>query len=151
MCRTKSTLAAAAILAFAATRPAMAADGPVRALPRAAPVWSWAGLYLGGHIGAAFGWKDWQTADGILVGFQPFHGAATVGGKIAGSQIGYNWQSNSTVWGIELSGSFADVYGDAKCAIALFLCHTEVDWFGTATARIGFTNDHLLLYVKAGG
>ena len=129
MCLAKSTLAAAAIFAFAATRPAAAADVPVRALQRAAPVWSWAGLYLGGHLGAAFGWKDWQTADGILVGLQPFHAAGAVGGKIAGGQIGYNWQSNSTVWGIELSGSLADVYGDAKCAIALFLCHIEVARF----------------------
>src|SRR5262245_61151140 len=150
MRRAKSTLATAAIFAFAAARAATGADVPVKALPRT-PVWLWSGVYLGGHLGAAFGWKDWQTADGILVGLQQFHAAGAVGGKIAGGQIGYNWQSNSTVWGIELSGSLADVYGDAKCAIALFLCHIEVDWLGTATARIGFTKDHLLLYVKGGG
>src|SRR5262249_285087 len=81
---------------------------------------------------------------------QPFRAAGAVGGRIAGGQIGHNWQTGSTVWGIELSGSLADAYGDAKCAIGLFLCHTEVDWFGMATARIGFTKDHLLPYWKGG-
>ena len=135
---------------------AIAADVPIKApVYKAAPIapaWSWTGLYFGGHFGAAWSKKDWQTADGILAaaGFTPFQAASMIGGKFSGAQVGYNWQIGSWVFGPELSGSWADIYGNAKCGLAQFICNTKVDWFGTATARLGYATDHLLYYVKGG-
>ncbi len=52
--------------------------------------------------------------------------------------------------GGELSGSWADIYGDAKCYIAFFVCNTKIDWFGTATGRVGWADGHVLYYGKGG-
>jgi opacity protein-like surface antigen len=131
--------------------PALAADQPIAARPyAAAAAWNWTGFYFGGHTGDGFGEKDWRRADGFFAASTPFDGKSVIGGGFSGAQVGYNWQTGDWVWGAELSGSLADIHGFTRCDIALFICNTKVEWFGTATGRLGYAFDHMLLYGKGG-
>src|SRR5262249_17536569 len=89
--------------------------------------------------------------DGALAAFLPFQGRSTIGGSFSGAQLGYNWQNGSTVWGLELSGSAADIYGPTKCATNNFVCDAKYHWLAMATARVGYAAGHILYYAKAGG
>jgi opacity protein-like surface antigen len=53
---------------------------------------------------------------------------------IGGVHIGYNWQSGSTVYGVEADASFGD----------------NVDYLASVRARLGYAIDNLLIYATAG-
>src|SRR5215813_8912269 len=84
---------------------AMAADLPfVKApvLKAPAALWSWSGLYIGGHIGASLSLTDIADPFGA-----PIYGDNVRSpGFIGGGQIGFNHQVGSVVFGVE-----ADVSG----------------------------------------
>jgi outer membrane immunogenic protein len=122
---------------------ASAADFPVKAPPIAAAAWSWGGLYLGVHAGGAFG-----TIESSIAAFPVV--SAAINGAFGGGQIGYNFQTGPVVLGVEVDGSGSSLRGTAPCLVILS-CQREVNWFGTATARVGFTADRALIYVKGGG
>src|SRR5262249_15519583 len=75
----------------------MAADLPVRAPAYAAPVWSWAGLYIGVNAGRGIATGTVEDKDCFLCASDSFHR----GFGEEGVQIGYNWQFGSAVFGIE--------------------------------------------------
>lgn len=109
-------LAALAGMAVAAT-PAAAdgGKGPARA-DRASYPSIWQGLYGGVHLGAASSEHD----DGL----------------VAGVQVGYNWQSNYFVYGLEGDLSLAD---------------GSIDWLASVRGRAGYLLDpRLLAYATLG-
>src|SRR5262249_4775515 len=69
-----------------------AADGPrapaygVPPPPLPLPFYVWTGLYVGAHVGG--GWADLGVGD-------------TASGFIGGGQVGYNYQINQWVFGVE--------------------------------------------------
>ena len=72
----------------------------VKAPPPVATAYNWSGGYLGVHAGA--GWADNRFYDTV--------GAADIGrftaqGYFGGGQIGYNWQRERWVFGVEAEGS----------------------------------------------
>ena len=126
--------------------PVLAADLPVRKAPFApAAVYDWTGFYIGGHLGGAWGDKDW-----FAVGVGPL-GSHDVDGFIGGGQVGFNYQVGTWVFGVEADFSWADVNGHHVDNVFFGDNRTKVDWFGTVTGRIGYAFDRTLLYVKAGG
>lgn len=129
----------------------LAADAPYAPSAPAYAAWNWSGFYFGGHTGQGFSRTDWQSPSGF---FSPtfFEGKSVLGGTISGAQLGYNWQSGAWVYGAELSGSWADIHGFARCVGVggAYICNTKLDAFGSATGRLGYAIDHLLLYGKAG-
>ena len=147
----KLLLATVALSALAISAPSFAADlrAPVLKAPppAAAPApWSWTGCYVGGHVGGTWGTKE---------AFDPFDGSplgsGTVNGFLGGGQVGCNYQVNWVVFGVEgdfswtnASGSGIGNFSGKSGGIA------NIDWYATATARIGGTIDHALLYLKGG-
>lgn len=147
-------IALGALLALGLAAPASAADMrmPVKAPPPIiAPIFTWTGFYLGGHLGA--GW----TSHGIR---EEFFGTEWGGSSdatfLGGGQIGYNWQINSFVLGFE-----ADVAGIANRSrsdaivipgVGLIAVdgHGGGNWVATVAARLGFAIDRTLLYGKVG-
>jgi len=125
--------------------------------PAPAPVFSWTGFYLGGHVGYGWSNKDWtlvQNAGNEIsnrVGSQITSHEAV--GVLGGVQLGYNHQLNRIVLGVEGEFSWTgmdggsswlnegDVYRDAT---------TDINWIATLAGRIGFAFDRKLLYVKGG-
>src|SRR5690349_8288257 len=95
-------------LSFFLPASAMAADlaarMPVKA-PVAATIYSWSGFYIGGHAGWAGGRTrtDVGLPDALDCGGGPSCESIShnVNGAFGGAYIGYNWQVNSFVFGLE--------------------------------------------------
>jgi outer membrane immunogenic protein len=144
----KLLLSIVSAVALSAAGAAGAADMPLKApLPPPPPVWSWTGFYLGAHVGAGWGAKDWDEVEG---GIPLLHDSFPVNGFLGGGQLGYRWQTGMWVWGIEGSGSGAGITGQNACFEFEFNCKSTVDWLATATVQVGWAVDHALLYIKGG-
>jgi outer membrane immunogenic protein len=98
------------VSALAISGAASAADMPLKA-PPPAPVISWAGPYIGLHGGVG-----WLNASQTVFGTIGFPTCSTVAGvacdvnatgAVFGGQLGYNWQMNSWVFGVEADSSWA--------------------------------------------
>ena len=149
-------LAASTVLAAGS---AMAADTPVKA-PASAPIWSWAGFYVGAHAG--YGWKTNDFAQVISTSPLVTLGGIESRGWVFGGLAGHNWQSGRWVGGLELDFSASNIRGDSDPVIRNFaggltitdIQSDDVKYLGTARARLGFVpfvgSDALLLYGTAG-
>jgi outer membrane immunogenic protein len=114
---------------------------------------SWAGFYAG--VNGGYGWSGGEGAIGYSGGLPggDSSGRAKPEGGFGGGQIGYNFQRGSLVLGFEadFQGSGIDnrVTG-TSAAGAPFTSKEDVDWFGTARGRIGFSAGNVLLYGTGG-
>jgi outer membrane immunogenic protein len=138
-------LAGAAALALASTA-ANAADLPRRlAMPVNAPVYAapynWTGLYAGINGGAGWGRSSFSAP----VATGNFN---TSGGQIGGT-LGYNWQVNNAVFGLETDLDWSNVKGSTACGAGL-TCETKNTWLGTARGRVGYAFDRFLPYFTGG-
>jgi outer membrane autotransporter protein len=125
---------------------------------------NWTGFYLGAFGGATQGRADWGYAGGAA---SPF-----IGGFMGGGNIGYNYQVGRYVLGLEADLAGTNTKGGTGCAppsvgqaflFGIFpvpvsigpmfqmTCNAKTDWLATATARLGYTWDRSLFYVKGGG
>jgi outer membrane immunogenic protein len=156
-------LAALAGVVCLVSAPALSADlprVPVKAAPAMVPVYNWTGFYIGAHAG--YGWGEHDIF--FVNGTPPFPAGGTnlveFDGAVAGGQIGYNWQfAPNWVFGVEGDIAWSGMDGSTAVASAvpLFIglrtttTTAEIDWVATVTARIGFTANNWLFYVKGGG
>jgi outer membrane immunogenic protein len=120
------------------------------------PVYNWAGLYVGAHLGGSWTNQIWtNTANtsgfGDLIPGQGFsqHGSGVFGG----GQIGYNWQASNFVFGLEGTISAMDNRGSLLNPVFgarddLFSWRTN--WMATVTGRTGVAVNNNLFYVKGG-
>src|SRR5215475_15683169 len=102
--------------------------------PPPLPFYLWTGLYVGVHAGG--GWADLGVGD-------------TGSGFIGGGQVGYNYQVNQWVIGLEaeVSGS-----GIKNNLLAFGPVTASFNWNSLATlsSRFGYAFDNWLIYGKAG-
>src|ERR1043165_3728001 len=72
-------------------------------------------------------------------------------GGVVGGQIGYRWQVNQFVFGLEAQGDWADLNASRVSLIApAFSTRTRVDGIGLFTGQIGYAWNAALLYLKGG-
>jgi outer membrane immunogenic protein len=163
----KIALAAAALVV--GTVSASAADLAARPYTKApapiAAVYNWTGFYIGGHAG--WGWNEGNTSTNFLpspgaFGAAPFGVSQRHNGGMAGGQIGFNYQVNSIVWGIEADISWVD--WDRGYTVAPLLTFpglapipawfqtaaTDMNWFGTVRGRLGFAVNNWMFYGTGG-
>ncbi len=149
-----SVVASGLVAVSVMTTSGLAADLPAIKSPvlkAPAALWSWSGLYVGGHIGASLSITD--IADPLGA---PIYGDNVRSpGFIGGGQIGFNHQVGSVVFGVEadVSGVSSDgtntcfaVSGDSISST----CRVRADLYTTLTGRIGYAVDRSLFYVKGG-
>ena len=130
------------------------ADGPYgRAtevfVPLPPPPFTWRGFYFGGNLGGA--WTTGTLTDRLTeASFSTDHS-----GFISGVQIGYNFQVDNLVFGIEGDFDWTSL-GDTSNRLAVpgvgtLQASAETQWITTLAARIGLTLERALVYVKIGG
>ncbi|WP_271519401.1 outer membrane beta-barrel protein [Bradyrhizobium sp. CCBAU 53380] len=116
-------------------------------------VWGWSGGYIGGHVGGGYGRTSFSNPYGPSI----YGDVVDTPVFLAGGQIGYNWQKNGWVFGVELDASGAVSDGTNTCLAAGFVvsanCKAGPNVFATGTGRIGYAFGALgrtLAYFKGG-
>ena len=144
----KFATVAAAIAAFGFVNAASAADMPVKApmaAPIAPPVFNWTGIYVGINGGGAWGREDWLDNTAGL-------GGATVGlrpnGGVFGGQVGFRWQWNQLVLGIEGTWDWAGLRDSVTGAT--YTDELKIKSLYSATGQVGWAWDRVLVYAKGG-
>jgi len=147
----KKFLLTGVALATLASSSALAADLPARrGMPVKAPEpvsygYNWSGFYIGAHGGG--GWSD-RCFTFAGAG----EGCHDANGWLGGGQIGFNMQQGQFVFGVEFSGSWADISGShTSVAFAPDSYSSDVNTILLFTGRVGMTFDRMLLYVTGGG
>jgi outer membrane immunogenic protein len=126
---------------------------PVKSPPPPEPSASWAGFYVGGQVGWGEDIVGWRNL-GASAFFSPLNSVTHDRGSgiIGGGQLGYNFQYNRIVLGIEGSASAADF--DRGFASPYFpaidVWSSKLTWLGTVTGRLGYGFDGWMPYVKGG-
>ncbi len=152
----KKVSALAATLTLMAT-PVLAAELPVKAPPAPPPPECiWCGFYIGANVGGSWG-NAHSSFD--APGFPAFFTDSTrPDGVIGGGQLGYNWQTNNWVFGIETdiqaSGQRDSLTLAAVATPLGGISLTQTDketWFGTTRGRLGFTPANNWLLYGTGG
>jgi len=161
----------------AASAADMAVKAPVYKAPPPVEVYSWTGFYVGGNAGYAWG-RD--AINGVETAPVPPFFAVDVAavsaassprlkpsGFTGGGQAGYNWQTGAAVFGVEAdieafrlrastTGTFpfpSTLPGGALGPPTTFFTPTSsasTDWLFTGRGRLGWANDHWLLYATGG-
>jgi outer membrane immunogenic protein len=135
---------------FGIAAPASAADMPVKAPPPPPPpIYSWTGFYIGGNggWGQSRSCLDFVDVTGVFIS----EGCRTRDGGLAGGQIGYRWQTNQFVVGVEAQGDWADLSSQRISLIdPTFSTRTKTDAIGLFTGQLGWAWNQTLFYVKGG-
>ena len=140
--------AAAAALMAAMLSTAAAAGGSLKDYERPYErPFSWSGIYVGGHAGAAWGDTDWTFFNGgVSEGFSQSDSSA-----IGGGHVGLQGQWGSFVAGVELSYSALHLKSTSAANLATNRDRTsEIDRLFLATARLGYASGLWLVYGKGG-
>ena len=116
-------------------------DEPVYARP-----FSWTGFYVGAQIGYA--WANVDAVSGPITGFNQTY-SYEADGFLGGGHIGYNWQRDRIVFGVEADIEAADI-GETGIGSLGFTHQTNIDWLGSVRGRLGVAMDRTLFYATAG-
>jgi outer membrane immunogenic protein len=139
-----ATVFSGAAIAADMTRPVYKAP-PAGVLPVA---YDWTGFYIGGHVGYGWAEKDWRDAFGLNVSNKG-------NGFLGGGQVGFNYQINQFVLGVEGDFSWSGINGGTTISPTLAAplgstFNTDVNWVSTLTGRAGLAFDRWLVYAKGG-
>jgi outer membrane immunogenic protein len=143
--------------------PATAADLGVP--PVASQAFSWTSCYAGAHVGGDFASHDItdpvQLVQDSLAGPGTTTGVTTVNisstGFIGGGQIGCDYQFDAR-WVLGAAGDFAGSTLDGRSTVALpaglageqATVNVKTDFLSSATVRLGYAFDRVLIYAKGG-
>jgi outer membrane immunogenic protein len=145
-----STVAFAALAsqAFAADLPSRK-EAPVYIAP--APIFTWTGFYVGVQLGGAFGNTN------LNVPAFNYAKNLTNNGVFGGGMVGYNYQINN--WVLGLQGEFNGAgggsstntgYGVYGNAIVGVTAKTTQPWIASIDGRLGYAVDKALFYAIGG-
>jgi outer membrane immunogenic protein len=147
----KKFLLTGVALTALACGPALAADLPARrAIPVKAPEpvsygYNWSGFYIGAHAGGGWSERCFTFAGAS-------DGCHDADGWLAGGQVGFNMQQGQFVFGVEFSGSWADINGSHNALLTPADTYkSDLNSLLLFTGRVGMTFDRLLIYVTGGG
>ncbi len=120
-----------------------------------APLWT--GVYVGGLVGYAWTDEAWTLVDNAGPGNcnQCGNEVTSFGmdGFMGGVQIGYNYQIDNFVIGLEADINFMDLDGKGTWSAQGGEPRngtTDIDWLVTVGPRAGFVVDQSLLFIEGG-
>jgi len=142
------------------TAPALAADLAARPytkapVPVVAALPSWAGFYLGVNGGADWSRNCWtlNNVGGVAVSPAQAEGCHSATSGVVGGQLGYRWQANNWVFGLEAQGDWTDLKASnaSTAPLAAGITNTtKTDALGLFTGQVGYAWSTVLWYVKGG-
>jgi outer membrane immunogenic protein len=156
----KRTLLASVALFGGLTSAAMAADlpPPMAPPPRApavylppVPYYNWTGFYIGGNLGAGFSKGSFSDSAGST-----FNSSNSTTSFLGGGQVGVNYEfGGGVVIGAEAMFDWAPNTNNTMTALAPDGVTTGTAqfnnrWLTTATGKLGYAWDRVLLYGKGG-
>lgn len=130
--------------------------------------YDWTGFYAGVNAGYNFGSSGGVNFESLFGPLLPAYVEAretvhpqTLGdeldGFVGGAQLGYNFQSDSIVVGIETDISYLDLDEDDHRVVSIppfqqhdYTSSQSIDWLGTTRLRLGYAFDRALLYLTGG-
>jgi len=147
------SLTAIGIAALGLATPASAADMAARPYkappPVLAPIYDWTGFYIGINGGWGQSRNCWDFV-GVVVPVTS-GGCNNRSGGLVGGQVGYRWQSNQFVFGLEAQGDWADLSSTRVSIInPAFSTRAKTDGIGLFTGQIGYAWNASLFYLKGG-
>ena len=150
----KFWLGTVGLIALGIAAPASAADmaRPYTKAPPpvVAPIYDWTGFYIGANGGWGSSHNCWDVVP--ITGALISNGCGDRSGGLFGGQIGYRWQANQFVFGLEGQGDWADLSGSRiSFFFPQFTTRVKTDGIGLFTGQIGWAWNAALLYVKGGG
>jgi outer membrane immunogenic protein len=141
-------LLAATNLVWAADLPPAPYPAPAAYVPAPPPVYNWTGIYAGANLGWGFANNTDTGVLRLFVAPLTTTSTGTANGAVAGGQIGFNYQINAVVLGIE--GDFDWSGLSSTAAVPLVSETSKLQWIGTVRGRAGFALDRVLLYGTGG-
>jgi outer membrane immunogenic protein len=147
-----------AALSLGLVTAASAADMAARPYTKAPPpmvvaMYDWSGFYIGINGGGGWSRKCWDITSLLGVAVVPSlaEGCHDASGGTVGGQVGYRWQANAWVFGLEAQGNWADFEGsNQSLLLALSSNRSKIDAFGLFTGQVGYAFNNILFYVKGG-
>jgi outer membrane immunogenic protein len=156
----------ALMFSLVAAGSALAADLPAAPPPQApamyvpvvAPVYNWAGIYVGVNGGWGFGNAKWiipsqSTTGGTVAAVGGTSGSVSDNGGVFGGTLGANWQAGALVLGLEGDFDYSGINTGTSGSIcsSFGACQTKNNWLATARGRVGYAADRVLFYGTGGG
>jgi outer membrane immunogenic protein len=132
--------------AFAADLPSRS-EPPVYVPPPPPPIFSWTGVYIGGQIGYEWGQSSTSASTAAGTFGQPGYSANGVTG---GAHVGYNYQINHFVVGLEGDVDGSSYQGSGTNNFGTISHSTNIGVDGSVRGRVGFAWDRALFYATGG-
>jgi outer membrane immunogenic protein len=144
-----------ALLTFSAamlvSTASFAADLPARTYSKApvyapaAPIYNWTGVYVGAHLGAAFGGDDSFTSSDTLL-----RGSSRDAAFLGGGQLGADYQFAPN-WVVGIEGQISGLSNNNRTFSDGFdALRDRSDWLASVTGRLGYTWGPGMIYAKGG-
>ncbi|HZR90749.1 MAG TPA: outer membrane protein [Bradyrhizobium sp.] len=139
-------------------------------------VYDWTGFYIGGNIGYSWGRSSdtstlTNTAGTVLLTSAD---RTNLDGVVGGGQLGYNWQMQNWLFGVEADIQGSDEKGSRTFTCGIGVCtpgtpvpgilpivipgpavpvtlSQKIEWFGTVRGRVGVLVDPRVLLYATGG
>lgn len=147
---------ALALTAFGGPEPLPSGKEMKQVAPAPPPECNWTGFYIGLNVGGQWGHSEDRDIDGYQgpVGGEWGYDES---GVIAGGQVGYNYQWNWLVLGIEGDLGYMNLDGSGTSRFDRINLgsdtsgKTDSDFYTTIRGRLGFAWGHWLFYGTGGG
>jgi outer membrane immunogenic protein len=136
---------------------------PALAQPFPSPIFNWTGFYFGPNVGYSWGNGPVtynEPAFSTIPAPTSLSSPSNLDGVIGGGQIGFNWQLN-TAWvvGLETDLQAASEHAsrsfsfpiDSEGAVLFSSLASQINWFGTLRARVGWLATPTTLVYATGG
>ena len=150
--------AALALTIVAGPEPLPSGKEMKQVAPAPPPECNWSGFYIGINVGGQWGHSEDEDFDynfGVPNGFDgPKPWGYSESGVEAGGQVGYNFQWNRLVLGIEAEGGYMNLDGrgvEPGSPGGDTRGETDSDFFTTIRGRLGIAFGHWLFYGTGGG
>jgi outer membrane immunogenic protein len=150
--------AALALTVVAGPEPLPSGKEMKQVAPAPPPECNWTGFYIGLNVGGQWGHsedEDFTYNAGVPNGFEgPKKWGYDESGVVGGGQVGYNYQWNWVVLGVEADGGYMNLDGrgvEPGSPGRDTHGETNSDFYTTVRGRLGLAWGHWLFYATGGG